>query len=175
MRESGHRPIDSDGYRPNVGIILCNGEDQVLWARRRRHDGWQFPQGGVEKGESIIDAVYRELFEEVGLLPTHVEVIGCTQQWLRYDVPRNYLRSSGIAFRGQKQMWYLLRMLADDTEVCLDHSEQPEFDEWRWVDYWLPLKQIVPFKRTVYRRALTELEPMLIQPVSYTHLRAHET
>jgi putative (di)nucleoside polyphosphate hydrolase len=163
MRESGHRSIDSDGYRPNVGIILCNGDDQVLWARRRRHDGWQFPQGGVEKGESIIDAVYRELFEEVGLLPTHVEVIGCTQQWLRYDVPRNYLRSSGIAFRGQKQMWYLLRMLADDTEVCLDHSEQPEFDEWRWVDYWLPLEQIVPFKRTVYRRALTELEPMLIQ------------
>ena len=164
MRDLGPRSIDSDGYRPNVGIILCNGDGQVLWARRRRHDGWQFPQGGVEKGESIIDAVYRELYEEVGLLPAHVEVIGCTQQWLRYDVPRPYVRSSGISFRGQKQMWYLLRMLADDTEVCLDHSEQPEFDKWRWVDYWLPLEQIVPFKRTVYRRALTELEPMLVRP-----------
>ena len=163
MRGLGHRSLDSDGYRPNVGIILCNGEGQVLWARRRRHDGWQFPQGGVEKGESILDAVYRELYEEVGLRPTQVQVIGCTQRWLRYDVPRTYVRSSSLSFRGQKQMWYLLRMLADDTEVRLDHSEQPEFAEWRWVDYWLPLEQIVPFKRKVYRRALTELEPMLVQ------------
>ena len=163
MRGLEHRSLDSDGYRPNVGIILCNGESQVLWARRRRHDGWQFPQGGVEKGESILDAVYRELYEEVGLRPTQVQVIGCTQRWLRYDVPRTYVRSSSLSFRGQKHMWYLLRMLADDTEVRLDHSEQPEFDEWRWVDYWLPLEQIVPFKRKVYRRALTELEQMLVQ------------
>jgi len=60
-------------------------------------------------------------------------------------------------------MWYLLHMLADDNQVCLDHAARPEFDEWRWVDYWQPLKQIVSFKRRVYRRALTELEPMVIR------------
>mgnify|MGYP001211463963 CR=1 FL=1 len=161
MRGLEHRSLDRDGYRPNVGIILCNGKGQVLWARRRRRDGWQFPQGGVERGESILDAVYRELYEEVGLRPTQVQVIGCTQQWLRYDVPRTYVRSRSLSFRGQKQMWYLLRMLADDTEVRLDHSEQPEFDEWRWVDYWLPPRKVVSFKRSVYELALSELEPML--------------
>jgi putative (di)nucleoside polyphosphate hydrolase len=97
------------------------------------------------------------------LLPEHVEVIGHTQKWLRYDVPRAHIRSQGMLFRGQKQMWYLLHMLADDNQVCLDHAERPEFDEWRWVDYWQPLKQIVSFKRRVYRRALTELEPMVIR------------
>ena len=163
MKLPDDQSIDKDGYRPNVGIILCNGGGQVLWARRSRHDGWQFPQGGVERGESVLTAVYRELYEEVGLLPEHVEVIGHTQKWLRYDVPRTHIRSQRIAFRGQKQMWYLLHMLADDEQVCLDHAERPEFDEWRWIDYWQPLKQIVSFKRRVYRRALTELEPMVIR------------
>ena len=105
MKPPDDQAIDRDGYRPNVGIILCNGGGQVLWARRSRHDGWQFPQGGVERGESVLDAVYRELYEEVGLLPEHVEVIGHTQKWLRYDVPRTYIRSQRVPFRGQKQMW----------------------------------------------------------------------
>ena len=96
MKLPDDQTIDKDGYRPNVGIILCNGGGQVLWARRSRHDGWQFPQGGVERGESVLDAVYRELHEEVGLLPEHVEVIGHTQKWLRYDVPRAHIRSQGM-------------------------------------------------------------------------------
>ena len=101
MKLPDDQSIDKDGYRPNVGIILCNGGGQVLWARRSRHDGWQFPQGGVERGESALTAVYRELYEEVGLLPEHVEVIGHTQKWLRYDVPRTHIRSQRIAFRSE--------------------------------------------------------------------------
>ena len=155
--------IDADGYRYNVGIVLCNSQNQVLWARRSRHDGWQFPQGGVEIKESAIDAVYRELYEEVGLSPHHVRMVGSTRSWLRYDVPIVNQRANGVRFRGQKQMWFLLQMLADDSDIRLDLGEKPEFDRWRWVDYWVPVRQIISFKRNVYRRALTELEPMALQ------------
>ena len=155
--------IDEDGYRRNVAIVLCNSEVQVLWARRSQHDGWQFPQGGVELKESVQEAVYRELYEEVGLSPHHVRIIGSTRSWLRYDVPTNYQRKSDFCFRGQKQMWFLLQMLADDSDICLDQAENPEFDLWQWVDYWAPMSQIISFKRNVYRRALTELEPLALQ------------
>ena len=155
--------IDADGYRHNVGSVLCNSQIQVLWARRSRHDGWQFPQGGVEIKESAIDAVYRELYEEVGLSPRHVRMVGSTRSWLRYDVPIVNQRANGVRFRGQKQMWFLLQMLADDSDIRLDLGEKPEFDRWQWVDYWTPVRQIIAFKRNVYRRALTELEPLALQ------------
>ncbi len=158
--------LDRDGYRKNVGIIVCNDQAQVLWARRIRHDGWQFPQGGIEPSESARDAAYRELYEEIGLNPEDVHLLGCTDKWLRYDVPyapkTNYFRRSR-GFRGQKQRWFLFHLLAEETNVRLDASSNPEFDHWKWVDYWRPVQQIVDFKRAVYRRALTELEPLLIR------------
>lgn len=154
--------IDSQGYRANVGIILSNQEGRVLWARRLGQDSWQFPQGGIKKNETAEQALYRELREEVGLEPEHVEIIGCTQSWLRYKLPRRFIRfRSRPLCIGQKQRWFVLRLLANDEAVCLDRCEQPEFEEWRWVDYWLPLKEIVFFKRRVYERALKELEPLL--------------
>jgi len=156
------RSIDSDGYRRNVGIVLCNSDIKVLWARRSQRDGWQFPQGGVEISESAQDAVYRELYEEVGLSPEHVRMLGSTQSWLRYDVPSCYQRSKGVQFRGQKQMWFLFHMLGSDSDICLNSVENPEFDLWRWVDYWMPLRQIIAFKRQVYQLALTELEPLVL-------------
>ena len=159
--------IDADGYRQNVGIVLCNSQFQVLWARRSRHDGWQFPQGGVGIKESAIDAVYRELYEEVGLSPHHVRMVGSTRSWLRYDVPIVNQRTNSGRFRGQKQMWFLLQMLADDSDIRLDLAEKPEFDRWRWVDYWTPVRQIIAFKRNVYRRALTELEPLTLQVTNH--------
>jgi putative (di)nucleoside polyphosphate hydrolase len=162
--------IDADGYRRNVGIVLCNSHIQVLWARRSRHDGWQFPQGGVESEESAIEAVYRELYEEVGLSPHHVRMVGSTRNWLRYDVPVKLQRANRVRFRGQKQMWFLLQMLADDSDICLDLVDQPEFDQWQWVDYWTPVRQIISFKRDVYRRALTELEPLALQATSATNI-----
>ena len=154
--------IDSDGYRPNVGIILCNAEGRLLWARRVGQDAWQFPQGGIKSNEQPLDALYRELHEEVGLEQSDVEVIGSTRGWLRYRLPKRYLRRDSTPLCiGQKQLWYLLRLVGDEDNVRLDLCEQPEFDGWRWVDYWYPLKEVVSFKRDVYRCALRELEPLL--------------
>ena len=154
--------IDPDGFRPNVGIILSNCESRLLWARRVGQDAWQFPQGGMRTDETPIEAMYRELAEEVGLGPEHVELMGATRGWLRYRLPRKYIRrSSRPLCIGQKQVWFMLRLLCDDTEVSLDSSTKPEFDHWRWVDYWYPLAEVVPFKRKVYKKALHELAPLL--------------
>jgi len=155
--------IDSDGYRANVGIILCNAQGRLLWARRIGQDAWQFPQGGIKANETRKEALFRELHEEVGLTSSHVELVGSTQKWLRYDLPKRFLRhGSKPLCIGQKQMWYLLKLVGKDDDVRLDACEQPEFDGWRWVDYWLPLEEVVSFKRDVYREALKELEPFLL-------------
>ena len=154
--------IDRHGYRPNVGIIVCNDCRQVLWARRASQEGWQFPQGGVERNETAQEAAYRELYEEVGLRPDHVRLVGCTRRWLRYDVPYRVLRRTRARrFKGQKQLWFLFQLVGNDTDVCLSVSHKPEFDQWCWVDYWEPLERIVAFKREVYDMALKELEPLL--------------
>ena len=148
--------VDADGFRPNVGIIVANGDGQVLWARRAGEDAWQFPQGGVEAEEAPIEALYRELHEEVGLEPEDVAVLGATRRWLRYRLPRRMLRRGGRCV-GQKQIWFLLRLLADEDRVRLDNAPSPEFDQWRWVDYWQPVEEVIFFKRRVYRQALREL------------------
>ncbi len=153
--------IDQDGYRPNVGIILANGAGRVFWARRIGQDAWQFPQGGIQSGESHEDALYRELMEETGLPKDAVDLVACTRGWLRYRLPRRLLRQNRSDFVGQKQKWYLLKMLADDDTVQVDAGQDPEFDGWRWVSYWYPLGQVVAFKRDVYRRAMKELAPAL--------------
>jgi len=154
--------IDPDGFRPNVGIILSNRRGKLLWARRIGQDAWQFPQGGMRSDETPSEAMYRELREEVGLVPGDVELIGATRGWLRYRLPRQFIRrGSHPLCIGQKQVWFLLRILCADTAVCLDRSEQPEFDSWRWVDYWHPLQEVVAFKRKVYHKALRELAPLL--------------
>ena len=162
---SPYRVVDTDGYRPNVGIVLTNAAGQVLWARRVGQDAWQFPQGGIGADESPRQAMFRELHEEVGLCEDHVEVLAYTRGWLRYRLPRRMLRNnSSPNFVGQKQKWFLLKLLCCDEEVCVDRSGRPEFDFWRWVSYWYPVGQVVSFKREVYRRALKELAPNL--PVS---------
>lgn len=154
--------IDADGYRPNVGIILSNPGGQVLWARRIGQQGWQFPQGGIKTNEEPLQALYRELREEVGLQEHHVEVIGSTRGWLRYRLPRRFLRhGKKPQCIGQKQIWYLLRLRGSDEDVQLDLADVPEFDGWRWVDYWHPLQEVVAFKRDVYRLAMEELVTLL--------------
>ena len=155
--------IDADGFRPNVGIIVHNDAGRVLWARRiGGHDAWQFPQGGIKAHESPTDALYRELEEELGLSPDHVELVGQTRDWLRYRLPRRYIRRRpGTVCIGQKQRWFLLRLLGDEDDVQVDASEQPEFDHWKWVNYWHPTREVVFFKRGVYRRALKELAPLM--------------
>lgn len=154
--------IDKEGYRANVGIILCNAQDQVLWAQRRQHNSWQFPQGGVEPDETPEQAMYRELGEEVGLEPKHVEILGVTSDWLRYRLPKQYIRSGNDPVCiGQKQHWFLMRFKGKEADVRLDCQSPPEFESWRWVDYWQPAQEIVFFKREVYQLALHELAPIL--------------
>ena len=151
--------IDSDGFRANVGIVLANDQGQVLWARRvGGRDAWQFPQGGIDSGESPEQALYRELHEEVGLSRDAVEILGTTRGWLRYRLPQRFIRKGQKPLCiGQKQKWFLLRMLKDDAAVQLDQNVKPEFDHWQWVSYWYPLNQVISFKRDVYRRAMKEL------------------
>lgn len=125
-------------------------------------DAWQFPQGGVRPQEDVEVAMYRELREEVGLLPEHVEIIGHTRQWLKYELPRRYIRKhSKPLCRGQKQKWYLLKLVGDEASVNLESTDKPEFDHWRWVDYWAPVSEVIEFKRQVYEQALTEFEHLL--------------
>ena len=157
--------LDRDGYRPNVGIILCNQRHEVFWGKRVHEHSWQFPQGGIKHGETPEQAMYRELREEVGLLPDHVKILGRTRDWLRYEVPEKWSRrcepAAAGGYRGQKQIWFLLRMVGRDCDVRLRASGHPEFDAWRWHEYWVPLETVIEFKREVYRQALIELHRYL--------------
>ena len=150
--------LDREGYRPNVGIILLNGRNQVFWGKRLRTHSWQFPQGGIKYGESPEQAMFRELHEEVGLVPDHVQILARTRDWLRYNVPDHFIRKDARGhYKGQKQIWFLLRLVGRDSDMNLRATNHPEFDAWRWNDYWVPLDVVIEFKRGVYESALTEL------------------
>lgn len=154
--------LDREGYRPNVGIILCNWRNEVFWAKRVKEHSWQFPQGGIKYGETPLQAMYRELQEEVGLLPGHVRILGRTRNWLRYEVPVHWIRRDlRVSYRGQKQIWFLLRFVGRESDVSLRASAKPEFDAWRWHEYWIPLDSVIEFKRDVYHQALSELARFL--------------
>ena len=154
--------IDENGYRANVGIIVANDKRQVLWARRIGQNAWQFPQGGIDAGEEVEDALFRELYEELGLTRGCVDILGSTRRWLKYDLPRRFVRQNYQPICiGQKQMWFLLRLTAPENSVRLDAHAKPEFDHWKWVNYWRPQREVIFFKRRVYRQALSELAPLL--------------
>ena len=151
--------IDSNGFRPNVGIIICNKLGQLLWAKRIKQDAWQFPQGGIKEAETTEEALFRELSEEVGLCKDDVRILSQTSEWLKYRLPKPYVRQrKGRTCIGQKQKWFLLGLQTEEGRVDLENTLQPEFDDWCWVNYWYPVNQVVDFKRSVYRKALIELE-----------------
>ena len=152
--------IDADGFRANVGIVLMHDDGRVFLGRRTGDRGWQFPQGGVQHGESLEQALFRELHEEIGLAPADVQVLRLTAHWLRYRLPPRLVRrhQSPLCI-GQKQRWVLLRLLRDTPAFRFDHTAEPEFDQWRWSPFWEPLRVVVPFKRQVYERMLHELGP----------------
>jgi putative (di)nucleoside polyphosphate hydrolase len=149
--------VDKDGFRSNVAIVISDGRGKVFLAKRLGQQSWQFPQGGVDKGESADQALFRELYEEVGLESSDVKIIQRSKKWLRYHIPPSMQRKNSKPLCiGQKQKWYFLQLTGDTSKVCFDTSGSPEFDGWQWVNYWYPINSVISFKRNVYRNALHE-------------------
>ena len=153
---------NSRGWRANVAAVIADGRGRVLLCRRCARGGgrlWQFPQGGVDRGESPEQALWREVKEELALPPEVLRLVATASEWFSYEVPPwrvNPLRP----FRGQRQLWFLLQLLdATENERLVRPAAvaRPEFDDWRWVSYWHPLHCVVDFKREVYRSALSDL------------------
>jgi putative (di)nucleoside polyphosphate hydrolase len=155
--------IDKAGYRFGVGIILINNKRQVFFAKRVGMLAWQFPQGGMKEDETPEQAMYRELKEEIGLNPEDVQILACSRRWLRYRLPSRLVRHHAKPLCiGQKQKWYLLRLINSDANIDLQGNGSPEFDAWTWVSYWHPLRQVVTFKRRVYMLALKEFAKLVL-------------
>ena len=150
--------IDADGFRANVGIVLIREDRQVFLGGRTGGRGWQFPQGGVQQRETPEEALYRELKEEVGVDPQDVKLVAGPRGWLRYRLPKQYVRkNSHPPCIGQKQRWFLREFTGSEDRFDLGSNGEPEFESWRWVDYWTPVREVIYFKRAVYARALDEL------------------
>lgn len=156
--------IDENGFRQNVGMIVVNREGLLLWARRAgSQDAWQFPQGGVHENETPKEAMFRELTEELGMQPSDVKILAESQEWLSYRLPKKFQRIDDPEHCiGQKQKWFLLCLISDEDCIHLDRCANPEFDQWKWVAYWFPLKQVIFFKRTVYAKILREFAPLVL-------------
>lgn len=155
--------IDNDGFRQGVGIILVNTKRQLFLAKRIGKPAWQFPQGGLQETETPEEAMYRELKEEIGLAPEAVKILASTKRWLRYRLPRRLIRQhSKPLCIGQKQKWFLLKLVGDDSQIDLAATDSPEFDSWAWVSYWYPLTQVVAFKRRVYSMAMKEFARIVL-------------
>lgn len=155
--------IDKAGYRYGIGIILVNDKRQVFFAKRIGMPAWQFPQGGMQEDETPEQTLLRELKEEIGLNPEDVAIVASTRRWLRYRLPNRLVRhyAKPICI-GQKQKWFLLRLVNKQAQFDLSSNQTPEFDSWAWVPYWYPLKQVVAFKRRVYVLALKEFAKIVL-------------
>lgn len=155
--------IDAEGYRKNVGIVLLNQRNRVFWCKRIGQNAWQFPQGGINADETPEDAMFRELQEETGLLAHHIDILGRTRDWLRYDLPEQFQRkNTPIRCIGQKQIWFLLRFRGLSYDVNLFNNKSPEFDDWCWLEYEKAAEKVIFFKREVYAKALDELRHFLV-------------
>jgi putative (di)nucleoside polyphosphate hydrolase len=158
--------IDQDGYRLNVGIILVGPENHVFLAKRYGQFSWQFPQGGIKERETPEIAVYRELQEEIGLSSDDVRLCATSNQWLSYRLPKHLIRRHRKPICiGQKQKWFLFKLVSPENKIRLDLNRIPEFDSWRWVEYWQPMEEVIFFKRNVYQLALKEFAPLLFSAI----------
>ena len=148
-------------YRPNVGVVLFSADGRVWLGRRANAPGpfnWQFPQGGVDRGEALLDAARRELQEETGVVSA--DFLGRTKGWITYDFPEGY-KGSKIArgWKGQKQVWFALRFTGAESEIDLYAHHQVEFDDWRWADLEEAPALVVDFKRAAYDAVVKAFRP----------------
>lgn len=158
--------IDDKGYRHGVGVVLVNDDNKVFFAKRLgQNDAWQFPQGGLMDGESYEEALFRELYEEIGLEKDHVTVLTKTNQLLAYDLPEKFIRKYSFPkCIGQKHQWFLLKLNTNcERHISLTTTAHQEFDAWTWVDYHEPAKKVVNFKKPAYQQALMEFERFVLK------------
>lgn len=155
--------IYDDGYRANVGIVICNPEGKVFFAKRRYQSGWQFPQGGIIEGESPKKAMWRELLEETGLKKENTKLIKTSKNWYEYNLPKKNIRKNGkgTLVIGQRQKWFLLSFTDNSDLIKLDESTEQEFDSWKWVKPESSINQVIGFKRKVYQQVLDEFLPFI--------------
>jgi len=157
-------------YRPCVGVMLVNGEGMAFVGKRidnKEGDWWQMPQGGVDPGEDLDTAMLRELGEETGLTPKHVEIVTRMEGQLLYDLPDELIgKLWGGKYRGQRQSWYLVRLTGEDSDIDLEAHKHPEFCEWKWIDPELLPEMIVPFKRTIYEEVVATFRSALSEATS---------
>ena len=147
---------DALAYRPGVGIMLLNSQRHVLVGRRIDNptDAWQMPQGGIDPGETPVDAAMRELKEEIGT--NRAEVVAESSDWLSYDLPEDLVPVLwGGRYRGQRQKWFAMRFLGQDADINVE-TDRPEFSAWKWLEPQALPGVIVPFKQLLYRQLLTE-------------------
>lgn len=149
-------------YRPCVGLCLFNDTGKVFVGQRLDNPtAWQMPQGGVDDGETIEQAAFRELAEEVGC--NKAEIIKIAEENTFYDIPAHVLArlSWGNKYRGQEQTWIAMRYLGTDEEIDLNAHDHPEFSAWKWVDLNDTLDLIVPFKRETYQKIIAMFEGLV--------------
>ncbi|MEX0299514.1 MAG: RNA pyrophosphohydrolase [Kordiimonas sp.] len=145
-------------YRPCVGIMLINKDKMIFTAERIDMPGaWQMPQGGVDEGEELEEAALRELEEEISVPQNAVKILRQTSDWVYYDLPEHLLgKAWGGKYRGQKQQWFLMQLVGDETLINLD-TEHPEFGRWKWSSPEQLVDEIVPFKKAVYEEVVNSL------------------
>ena len=147
-------------YRSNVGIMMVNEKGYVFVGQRldNNQNAWQMPQGGIDAGEDPETAAYRELLEETGVKKQDVRFVASSSQWLSYDLPEDLIPILWNGkFRGQKQKWFLFKFLGEDVDINIA-TEHPEFSKWKWISKENLLKEIVPFKKSVYENVLEEFK-----------------
>ena len=152
-------------YRPCVGTMMINRAGEAFVGKRidnKEGDWWQMPQGGVDDGEDLDEAMFRELGEETGVTTRHLEIVHRLEEQLYYDLPDHLVgKLWGGKYKGQRQSWYLVRFTGDDSDIDLNAFKHPEFCEWKWVDPNLLPELIVPFKRGVYETVVAGFRPHL--------------